>query len=828
MNEQLLPGDEPTNIKQMVLENNIYGIQFSGFYRGIVIQNNDPERRGRVKVYIPAFAPQIYSQWYDQDDVNKSFRFPAGSNIYEDEASLKLIFEEAKKILPWAEQASSLLGAGSPGTYIKSSDVATISDSSSAKLPASDGSLNVDGIGEKAGFLYETPIGQLKDGFGGYNEDGMPETNPYAHQFRPSTYSNCTKGVFTVPDVGANVWVFFENGSIESPIYFAYSFDKSDWHKVNEMINALSANAGINYPGAFENSNGSDPQAYKKGKTVWNSKGGTIEIIDTDDNESVKITHASGSFTQYHKLATTNLVTGNDQKLVLKTQFETITNNKNVHVKKAYNIGVDESRWTRIGDWRNKDAYQQWVELNRPIADTRSRFAIKRSNAAPSVSPLTMPAGSINQQRSGTFAPNPVLSQEFTTIESAAIPDNIYFSTPVASARDGNQASTLETAVPEVAAESSFAVELSAIPAEELLIAAGIGGSNNFVGEDPELSASTQDGEWDADESYADISNFETAQSQRMLQYEQKFGTGGDDIIEILRHKYEFIGNAINDTQSIRVDSVGRAEFNEMLICTDTTFASQKPSPLVERVANDGKFPCGNYTLTICNSFNCTVGSGGIHMTTLGAVDLAGTQVVISGSSELIMSSPGDIKIASGGRFNVVADTITLSQSAGKQVGVDCSLGVRNNVIIGGGAYVEGELFVNHITAPAEIQETELTTLYGRPDNVTPKIIGYVTIPGVEVVILPVVSCVPSAGLFNDADSIVNVPHSHNFRNVPLKLVDNNQSLRTAAMPMNNGTEPIAAGVISNGKKTISKVELAELFNLDEIFEYHNYTPELA
>lgn len=805
MNEQLLPGDEPTNIKQMVLENNIYGMQFSGFYRGIVIQNNDPERRGRVKVYIPAFAPQIYNQWYDQDDTNKSFRFPAGSNIYKNEASLKLIFEEAKKILPWAEQASSLLGAGSPGTYVRSSDVATISDSSSAKLPAPGGALNVDGIGEKAGFLYETPVGQLKDGFNGYNADGMPETNPYAFQFKPSTYSNCTKGVFTVPDVGANVWVFFESGNIESPIYFAYSFDKNDWQKVNEMVNADETNAGINYPGAFENSKSSDPQAYKKGKTVWNSKGGTIEVIDTDDNESVKITHASGSFLQLHKLATTNLVTGNDQKLVLKTQFETITNNKNVHVKKTYNIGVDESRWTRIGDWRNRDAYQQWVELNRPIADTRSRFAIKRSAGAPSTSSLTVPAGSVNQQRSGSFASNPVLSQQPVAVASASIPNNIYESTPVASEQDGNQAGTLETAVRQVATDSSDAAATS-IPVNEFAIAAGKRGSNNFVGSDPKLSASTQDGKWDVDESYADISNFETAQSQRMLEYEQKFGTGGDETIEILRHKYEVVGGAFNDTQSVRVDSVGRTEFNEMLICTKTAFASQKPSPLVERVANDGKFPCGNYSLTICNSFNCTVGSGGIHMTTLGTVDLAGSQVVISGSNELIMSSPGDVKIVSGSRFNVTADIVTLRQSEGKQVGIDCSLGVRNNVIIGGGAYVEGELFVNHVTAPVEIQETELTKLYGRPDNVNKKVIGFVNVDGQW---RSVYSCVPEEGRFNDADSIINVPHSHNFRNLPLKLVDNNASVRTAAMPMNKGTAPVVAGAVSNGKKTISKVELS-------------------
>lgn len=30
-----------------------------GFFRGMVIQNNDPERRGRVKVFISELAAQI-------------------------------------------------------------------------------------------------------------------------------------------------------------------------------------------------------------------------------------------------------------------------------------------------------------------------------------------------------------------------------------------------------------------------------------------------------------------------------------------------------------------------------------------------------------------------------------------------------------------------------------------------------------------------------------------------------------------------------------------------------------------------------------------------
>ena len=115
-------------------------------------------------------------------------------------------------------------------------------------------------------------------------------------------------------------------------------------------------------------------------------------------------------------------------------------------------------------------------------------------------------------------------------------------------------------------------------------------------------------------------------------------------------------------------------------------------------------------------------------------------------------------------------------------------------------------MFVNHVTAPVEVQETELTTLYGRPDNENKKVIGYVKVNNQWQTVY---SCVPEESKFNDADSIINVPHSHNFRNLPLKLVDNNASVRTAAMPMNKGTAPVVAGAVSNGKKTISKVELS-------------------
>ena len=36
---------------------------YFGNYTGIVIQNNDPAKRGRVKIFIPHLSPTIYDGW---------------------------------------------------------------------------------------------------------------------------------------------------------------------------------------------------------------------------------------------------------------------------------------------------------------------------------------------------------------------------------------------------------------------------------------------------------------------------------------------------------------------------------------------------------------------------------------------------------------------------------------------------------------------------------------------------------------------------------------------------------------------------------------------
>ena len=50
--------------------------KYYGNYLGIVVQNNDPLKRGRVKVFVPHILPTVYNKWVETGK-DKCFKFLA-------------------------------------------------------------------------------------------------------------------------------------------------------------------------------------------------------------------------------------------------------------------------------------------------------------------------------------------------------------------------------------------------------------------------------------------------------------------------------------------------------------------------------------------------------------------------------------------------------------------------------------------------------------------------------------------------------------------------------------------------------------------------------
>ena len=253
-------------------------------------------------------------------------------------------------------------------------------------------------------------------------------------------------------------------------------------------------------------------------------------------------------------------------------------------------------------------------------------------------------------------------------------------------------------------------------------------------------------------------------------------GNAGDVIDFTKRNKTQTIGAVFNDYPSVRVDPKGRSQPQEVVVGKNLSFVNIGAAPHVEEVDNNMNFPCGNYTLTVGNKYNLLVGSGGLQLKSTGVVEIAGTvgrfvgeRIDISGKSGVTISSNANVEIAGVGNEGHPGVQIRSNQS----VFIEPGLGVKNNIIAAGGIYSEGELFVHHVTAPIEIQETEDTILCGRFNTNLARrlLIAEANIGGAyyPVYALP----------FDDL--IVNYPHSHHFNNIPLRLMTSNTDLRDIA-----------------------------------------------
>ena len=90
--------------------------QYNSMYLGVVINNNDPEKRGRVQVFVPHIMPALYENWNKE---GKDIQINCvGDNMINGITS-DMIYH-LSEILPWAESASPIVGSSSTGNLITS------------------------------------------------------------------------------------------------------------------------------------------------------------------------------------------------------------------------------------------------------------------------------------------------------------------------------------------------------------------------------------------------------------------------------------------------------------------------------------------------------------------------------------------------------------------------------------------------------------------------------------------------------------------------------------------------------------------------------------
>ena len=808
--------------------------RFNGNYLGIVVQNNDPDKKGQIKVWVPHIGPALYEGW-DSKIKDKRFAFP-GKNI---ESDLSGIIDDLKAVLPWARAASNIMGESSSGKYNSKMEVGTISDSNrpetitpkNGTFTATKYSLNADGIGEKPARIYEVDELRHHDAFNdveasvpGSKKTGMPNRiNKNTFGYKPSSYSNCAKGVFAIPSVGSHVWVFFDEGDPMKPVYFAASFGQEDWKGIYESNE--NGEGYLDYPGTYENKGKKENVDYDhnvetyRNKFVFNQKGGTMEIVNTDNRELFKLTHFSGSHLAMNNEGVSQFSAANDQKLVMADQSLTVRGYRSEHTELDYDLIVRGDFYQKIGTF-NKEYMMQWKEIAGKIADVKQLFEIRRADR----SKLMMGQGSASDQKKAGKGPAacPLCSEPAEKIWD--IKGKLKSYEPVNKGISENEKSgskwlTIGSFNVPIMGDSyddsdkmsgdNFDSVTADTPDPKEVNPSG--GSSNFLGGGtcPVCggsgdSPSSYMGKWDAEEAKGDA--FRTRllnASTSLLEIEKKLGLGGNKIEYITKHKIESVGVIMNDLPSIRIDDAGKLSNNEVVVFPEGVATTMKEHPLVEPVHVD-ELPGGTSTLNIANKYNVQVGSGGVSIKSSGPVEIGGT-IMNLGAEQINIASENEINIVAGKRVHIAADILSLRQSSYGQVLVDSNLGVSQNVVVGGAMHVEGELSVQHVTAPTEIQQTEQVALQGQ------------VVTGESYyanMTLPIPCGAPGCAAqtqtmakitFVTAPRVQTAAHSHQFRNLPLTLTEDRDSVRKQGSAANIKRKRMPASPIKHEKKTPSE-----------------------
>ena len=750
--------------------------KYYGNHVGIVIQNNDPDKAGKIKVFVPHISSTVYNNWV-KSNTNKKIKF-IGNNIDED---LTEIIHDLKRITPWADCAAPLAGENTSGRFNNFNLTGSVSDSNFYDTVTSSTSA-LTGIGGAPSNFYDETI-RVSDAFV-KADNNVNRPNPLAYEYKPNAYSNEAKGSFCIPAVGAHVWVFFREGNPNFPVYFAASFGQSDWQGIYES----QAEPGLDYPDTYENKNAGiteydhNVEAYRN-KYVINQKGGSLEFVNSDLNEKMRLTHYSGSFKEMNNQSTVELSSKNKQNLVLNDSYDTVRGFKNEYTGKNLDEIVYRDKYKKVGSL-NAEYFDKWKDVVAGIQEFKQLFEIKRTNdnSVKNDDGITvLKRNSLLQERDGTFASYPVTdgSIKYSTLANSTNPGPPYTAVSDSSA-DGPQDWT-EAAFP------------------------GPGNANPAVGSWPSQSGqpwgpggagrsvSTQNGEWIPDENKDKLKELIEASLPELTEIENELGIGGSEIIQITKHKMETIGMLMNDFGSIRLDNIGKLVNNEVLVDSTSVYMNKVDSPLLEYV-HVQDLPGGNYTLNVCNRYNVMVGAGGLNLKSYGAVNLTGTITNIAGE-QVNIASENEVNIDAG-TINISADILRLRNKRQRQILIENSLGVNKNVIVGGGLHVEGETYLQHVTAPIEYQKTEATIAYSK---LLAGLSFSASMAGGSVGSTSWTGTVTLDGASND-DKVAGYAHSHVFPNLPLTLLGSNSDVRSAASGLNNTARDVAEPQHNEGK----------------------------
>jgi|Laugresu1bdmlbdd_1035124.scaffolds.fasta_scaffold00492_26 hypothetical protein len=200
--------------------------------------------------------------------------------------------------------------------------------------------------------------------------------------------------------------------------------------------------------------------------------------------------------------------------------------------------------------------------------------------------------------------------------------------------------------------------------------------------------------------------------ASKLAPIETEMSPGGTEIISYTNDLHITVGGKFVSSQScppIR-KTLGLPVIEKIEINNDRTDAKLSDAPYVETLSHP--VPWGNYSILANNSFNLVVGANGIVVSTEGNYDVNafGVSTISSLHGLNLTTSEGNLNIICGNHVQIVGKTVNIQTcNENDQVVINSNLGIKKNAVVHGSLYVDGEIYAQHLTTPAQTQETSET-----------------------------------------------------------------------------------------------------------------------
>lgn len=186
-------------------------------------------------------------------------------------------------------------------------------------------------------------------------------------------------------------------------------------------------------------------------------------------------------------------------------------------------------------------------------------------------------------------------------------------------------------------------------------------------------------------------------------------GDSGVDMTQAIDDKVTIVGSNPNIYPSCRKDGAGRERKVVSTSPTQGTMESTLTYTECEAVDNSGDHHGGTYSMVAMNRFSIDAGGGGISLNSGGNINLmagGGLANLVASEctsiiSNVIKAVGSEIVVVKGPEFYVETNNTTFVNS----------VKMSKNLVVQGGAFINGELFVNHMTAPQQIMDTSMSPI---------------------------------------------------------------------------------------------------------------------